>query len=363
MKANQRVVAAVYDRRKRDGRAIGGHRPPLRRFVPLARVATLLISGFIIDLQIMAKEPSDDRASVIIVVSAPGEQTYAETFTKWAQQWSQAAKAGNARQQVIGFSGTSRDPLGDLKQALEDEQKEGSSPLWIALLGHGTFDGKEPKFNLPGDDLRAADFAEWLAPFRRPIVAVCSFSTSGAWLKALSGNDRVVITATKSGSEINYSRFGGYFATAVVDPAADLDKDGQTSALEAWLSASKQVDEYYKGEGRLSSEHSLLEDNADGLGTPSNWFSGIRAVKKPKGDNQPDGARAHQLTLAPSSKERELTPERRQERGRLELELSHLREQKSSLPEDEYFAKLEEILLRIAQLYHGERAAAPAAAP
>jgi hypothetical protein len=300
-------------------------------------------------------ENSSDRASVIILVGAPGEETYTETFTKWAQDWSKAAKSGNARQQVIGTSSTSRDSVGDLKQALEDEAKDGANPLWIALLGHGTFDGKEPKFNLPGDDLKASELATWLAPFHRPVVVVCGFSTSGAWLKPMTAKDRVVITATKSGSEINYSRFGGYFATAIGDPAADLDKDGQTSVLEAWLSASQQVADFYKAEGRLATEHSLLEDNADGLGTPANWFSGIRAVKKPKGNSQPDGARAHQLSLVPTADERELPPELRQERDKLELELAHLREQKASLPENDYFAKLEDILLQIARLYHQDR--------
>src|SRR4029453_6684986 len=118
-----------------------------------------------------------------------------------------------------------------------------------------------------------------------------SFSASGAWLKPMSGKDRIVVTATKSGAEINYSRFGGYFASAIGDPSGDLDKDGQTSVLEAWLSASQGVADFYKSEGRLATEHSLLEDNADGLGTPASWFSGIRAVKKPKGNSVPDGTR------------------------------------------------------------------------
>lgn len=298
-----------------------------------------------------AEENVSDRASMIIAVSAPGEDTYAETFAKWAKQWSEAAQASHTHHQVIGFTSTSRDPREDLKQALEEQKKDGSNPLWIALLGHGTFDGKEPKFNLPGDDLKASDLAEWLAPFRRPVIVVCSFSTSGAWLKPLTGPERIIVTATKSGSEINYSRFGGYFASAIADASADLDKDGQTSVLEAWLSASQKVDDYYKSDGRLATEHSLLEDNGDGLGTPASWFSGIRAVKKPKGNNQPDGARAHQISLVPSAGERELSPELRQERNQLELELGNLRDRKATMPEDEYFAKLEEILLRIARLY------------
>ena len=302
-----------------------------------------------------AEDNSSDRPSLLIVAGAPGEGAYGETFAKSAQQWSRAATAGNVHHQVIGFTSTSRDPLGDLKQALEEEKKEGTNPLWITLLGHGTFDGKEPKFNLPGDDLKISDLAEWLAPIRRPVVLICGFSTSGAWLKPLSGPDRVIVTATKSGSEINYSRFAEYYASALVDPAADLDKDGQTSVLEAWLSAAQKVDDFYKTEGRLATEHSLLEDNADGLGTPPNWFSGIRVVKKSKGNNQPDGARAHQLSLIPSNDERELPTEVRQQRNQLELELSRLRDQKADLPEEEYFAKLEAILLQIARLSLGDR--------
>jgi hypothetical protein len=322
------------------------------------RAASLIL---LLTLGLIARgdETSPDRTSVIVLVGAPGEDTYIETFTKWAQDWSKAAKLGNARQQVIGSSSTSGDPLGDLKQALEDETKDGASPLWIALLGHGTFDGKEPKFNLPGDDLKASELAGWLAPFHRPIVIICSFSASGAWLKPMSGKDRIVVTATKSGAEINYSRFGGYFASAIGDPSGDLDKDGQTSVLEAWLSASQGVADFYKSEGRLATEHSLLEDNADGLGTPASWFSGIRAVKKPKGNSVPDGTRAHQLSLVPAADERELSPELRQARDNLELELAQLREQKAALPEQEYFAKLEEVLLRIARLYQ-ERTVPPA---
>jgi hypothetical protein len=333
-----------------------GHRPPLQLALMLVLILALAPVA-------MGKEARDDRPFVIIAVSAPGDETYGEAFARWAKQWSQAAKSGDARQQVIGLGESKEGALADLRKALDEEQKDGASALWIALIGHGTFDGKEPKFNLAGDDLKASDLAAWLAPFQRPIVVICGFSTSGAWLKPLSGRDRVIITATKSGAEVNYSRFAGYFATAIADPAADLDKDGQTSVLEAWLSASKQVEDYYKAEGRLATEHSLLEDNGDGLGTPPTWFSGIRAVKKPKGNNQPDGARAHQLSLIPSNDERELAPELRQERDNLELELARLREQKSALPEDEYFAKLEEVLVRIARIYQGERPPSPATAP
>ena len=59
-----------------------------------------------------------------------------------------------------------------------------------------------------------------LKPFQRPVIVICGFSASGAFLKPLSGPNRVIVTATKSGAENNYARFGGYFSEAIADPAA-----------------------------------------------------------------------------------------------------------------------------------------------
>src|SRR5213075_927990 len=93
---------------------------------------------------------------------------------------------------------------------------------------------------------------------------------------------RVIVAAARSGYEQNYARFGQYMAEAIADPTADLDKDGQTSLLEAFLTASRRVAEYYATEGRMVTEHALLDDNGDGFGTPADWFRGIRAVKAAK---------------------------------------------------------------------------------
>ena len=78
-------------------------------------------------------------------------------------------------------------------------------------------------------------------------------------------------------------------------------------------------------------------------------------MKKPAGAAQPDGIRAGQIHLIPSAEERELAPELREQRDKLELELARLRDQKATLPENEYFSKLESILLQISRLYQGER--------
>ena len=155
----------------------------------------------------------------------------------------------------------------------------------------------------------------------------------------------------KSGYEQNYARFGQFIAAAITDPLADLDKDGQTSLLEAFIMASRRVSEYYDAEGRLITEHALLDDNGDGSGTPADFFRGVRAVKKPAGGSSVDGLRAHQIHLLRSEQERKMPPEMRARRDELELAISRLRDSKAGLAEKEYCRRLEAIMRELAQLY------------
>ena len=301
---------------------------------------------------------AEEKTSVIVVVGAGGEAEYATEFEKSATQWKQAGEAGGAKVRTIGLDEHAAQSVEQLRTALRDEPKDGAMELWVVLLGHGNADGKDAKFNLTGDDLSAAEFAELLAPFHRPLVLIHCFSASGAFLAPLAAPGRVVVTATKAGSERNYSRFGKYFSEAIADPAADLDKDGQTSVLEAWLTASQRTSAFYKDEGRIATEHSLLDDNGDGKGTPADFFRGVRVVKKAKDGTPPDGLRANQVHLVRNLEERALPAETRAERDALELELAKLRESKTSKPEDAYYRELEVVLRKIARLY--ERAPAKA---
>jgi hypothetical protein len=158
-----------------------------------------------------------------------------------------------------------------------------------------------------------------------------------------------VITATRSGSEIQYSRFGDYISQSIADPAADLDKDGQTSLLEAYLAASHGVEEFYKTEARLATEHALLDDNGDALGTPAAWFTGLRATRAAKDGAPLDGHRAHQWHLVPSLVEAAVPAETRAKRDDLELKIAALRDKKGTMAEDEYYAQLESLLLELAR--------------
>jgi hypothetical protein len=296
-------------------------------------------------------EDAPDRASLILVVGAGGEEKFTAIFSKWAANWREAAAAGGVKISTVGMDQPGDADRQRLKSLIEAERKDGMQELWVVLLGHGTSDGKEPKFNLRGDDLGVSEMVEWLKPVQRTTIVVCGFSASGAWLKPLATSGRVVVTATRSGAENNYARFGGFLAQSIGDPAADVDKDGETSLLEAWLVAARKTADFYKEEGRLATEHSLLDDNGDGLGTPPDWFQGVRAVKRSKGSSVPDGIRAAQIHLVHSIAERSLSPEQRAGRDALERELAALRERKGGMKEDEYYRELEAILLKLARIY------------
>jgi hypothetical protein len=296
-----------------------------------------------------------DQTTLVVAVGAPGETEFGADFAKQAELWAAAAKTAGAAVTVIGTETPGAVSDHDrLQQTLSAETKAGVGELWVVLIGHGTFDGKEAKFNLRGPDLATAELAEWLKPFQRPIAIIDTSSASAPFLAKLSAPNRVVITSTRSGAEQNYARFGKFFAESIIDPAADLDKDGQVSLLEAFLSAARKTAEFYKTDGRLATEHALLDDNGDGLGTPADWFRGVRATKRAKDGAALDGTRAHQFHLLRSAAEKELPPELRTKRNDLELQIEKLRETKAKLKEEEYYRELEKLLLGLAELYEAK---------
>ena len=296
-----------------------------------------------------------DKPTLFVLVGAAGEEEFGKQFTDAAAKWEKVARAAQAKLVAIGWNSAETNDLVRFKAALEAEAKDGAGEVWLLLLGHGTFDSKESKFNLRGPDLSAGELAEWLKPFKRPVAVVNCASASGPFISKLSAPGRIVVTATRSGQEVNFTRFGGHFAEAISSAEADLDKDGQTSLLEAYLMASSRVAEFYNTEGRLATEHALLDDNGDGLGTPPDWFRGVRAVKKAKEGASADGLRAHQFVLVRSDQERKLPPAVRAKRDELELAIGKLRDQKSGLPEPEYYQLLEAMLLDLARLYQSAK--------
>jgi hypothetical protein len=320
----------------------------------------------------------DLAATVIVVVGAPGSEEYSKQFATWAERWKAAAERGRAKFVEIGISavdaqasksnteGDSTIPAVELppedrtllREAIEQIAKETDTEavskfgdLWLVLIGHGTFDGKKAKFNLRGTDVTADDLAEWLKPLTARTAIVNCASSSGPFINRLSGPNRVIVTATKSGYEQNFARFGDYLSAAIGDDGIDLDKDEQTSLLEAYLAASARTEEFYKQESRLATEHALVDDNGDGLGTPADWFKGWRSVRTAKAGAAPDGSLAARLVLAYRGQAATFNAVKLSRCAEIEREIARLRSEKANLDEREYFARLEAMLIELAETY------------
>ena len=67
------------------------------------------------------------------------------------------------------------------------------------------------------------------------------------------------LLATRSGAERHATRFGNYFAAALADASADVDKNRIITAEEAFRFAERRVTDYYERNGQLATEHPRLE--------------------------------------------------------------------------------------------------------
>ena len=319
----------------------------LRVSVPFPRAVVLLVLIFFGSLYAQ-------QATVIVVAGAPGEAEFATDIALQVEAWKKVSAQAAAKSVIIGAESVATGSDHDrLKAALAAEPKSGLDEVWMVLIGHGTFDGKDAKLNLRGPDVSATEMAEWLKPFTRPLAVIDTTSSSAPFMNKLAAPGRVIVSATRSGNEHNYARFGKFLAEALPDAKSDLDKDDQVSLLESFLSAAHRTAEFYKTEGRLATEHALLDDNGDGLGTPSDWFRGVIATKRTRDGAPPDGLRAHQFHLVRSTDEQQLSPEVRARRDRLEQQIAGLRDKKEKLGEEKYFNDLEKLLLELAALYRG----------
>lgn len=318
-----------------------------------------VIAPFLLFAAFLPSPAAESTQDVLVIVGAAGAPEYAAGFTAAAEAWRKASAAGGARCTIIGAAGVEEEaaPEGTpsdkdrVQQWLGALAADEAAPVWIAYIGHGTFDGREARLNLRGPDLSATEMQAWLAPLHRPLVFVHGGSASGPFLPALSGPGRIIVTATEGGNEVNYARLGERLAEAVADPDADLDQDGQTTVLEAFLSAAQRVQVFYTEAQRMATEHALIDDNGDKRGTPPDWFRGTHATKKAEGGATIDGLAAHRVALVLSEAERRLTPTQRAERDRLEDELERLRGRKATTPARDYLRELEILLRKLSAIY------------
>jgi hypothetical protein len=208
------------------------------------------------------------RAAVyyVTVAGLGGEPDYEQRFTAEAKDLDKVFKASGSTAHVYTLSGTQA-TASQLKETLSTVAREAKAEddFVLILIGHGSFDSVEYKFNLVGPDVTAGEIAAMCdrIPARRQLV-VDATSASGGAIQALERPGRVVIAATKSGTEKNATVFARYWVEALQDPTTDTDKSDSISAMEAFIYATKKTTAFYDSQKRLATEHAVFDDVGHG---------------------------------------------------------------------------------------------------
>ena len=202
----------------------------------------------------------------VIVAGLGGEPDYEQRFTAAANDLARILESAGPTARVYTLVGAEATAarFRDTMKTIEREAKA-DDDFALILIGHGSFDGVEYKFNLPGPDVTAAEIAAMCdrVASRRQLI-VDTTSASGGAIQALEKPGRGVIAATKSGTEKNATVFARYWVDALENPSADTDKSDSVSAMEAFLYATEKTAAFYGAEKRLATEHAVFNDVGHG---------------------------------------------------------------------------------------------------
>jgi hypothetical protein len=303
----------------------------------LAPITALLLAA-----ALSAPSAAGATTFYLTIAGLGGEADYTQRFKMWAEDIDGSLKKAGGGAAVTTMIAPQLEQIRTRFADLAKQAKPADS-LVVMLIGHGTYDGHDYKFNIPGADLTATELAGLLdrVPAQRQLV-VNMTSSSGGSIDELRRPNRIVIAATKTGSEKNATNFARYFAEALREPAADTDKNESISALEAFRYAQTKTTEFFDTQKRLATEHSVIEDTGKG--------SGERTVTAENGQ----GKLAASFTVvrlganaaaARDPAKRPLLDKKEQ----LEQAIEKLKFEKAAMPAQEYKRQLTQLLLELAK--------------
>ena len=285
----------------------------------------------------------------VIISGASGGEKYAEQMATWRADLRSALidrygfKAEHVKLLVdeAAKSGD-RATTANVKSLFSEIKKAGSKEdfVLIVLLGHGTYDGDVAKFNLVGPDMTTKDWTDVLTGVQGRVTLVNTTEASFPFLEALSSKGRVVITATHSAAQKYATVFPDYFVKAMKEASSDLDKNGRTSVFEVFASASAAVKQHFEQRGQLLTEHALIDDNGDGKGRQAS-------------DEGPDGGLARIAFLDAEVVADNTNPELAnllKRRRALEQQAEEHKQLKGVMPDAEWNAQFEKLMLELAQV-------------
>jgi hypothetical protein len=198
----------------------------------------------------------------VIVAGLGGEPDYEQRFKSAAQDLDKIFKSACSANHVYTLTG-SQATAAEMRETLNAVARgaKADDDFALILIGHGSFDGVDYKFNLVGPDLTAGEISEMCNRIaaRRQLIVDTS-SASGGAVQAFERPGRAVIAATKSGTEKNATVFARYWVEALQDPSVDTDKSDSVSAMEAFSYATQKTTAFYDSQKRLATEHAVFND-------------------------------------------------------------------------------------------------------
>jgi hypothetical protein len=279
----------------------------------------------------------------VTVAGLGGEPDYDQRFTADAKDLDKLFKASGNSPHVYTLTGNqaTRAQLTETLNTIAHDARP-EDDFVLILIGHGSFDGVDYKFNLVGPDVTGTDLARLSDQIsaRRQLI-VNTTSASGGSVAALQKPGRGVIAATKNGTEKNATVFARYWVEALQDPTADTDKSDSISAMEAFAYAQRKTAAFYESQKRLATEHAVFEDtgkseavreSSRSEGALLTSFTVLRIGAAQKQANDP----AKQALLA--------------KKEALEQQVDALKYQKAAMDPADYKQQLTAALVQLAQV-------------
>ncbi|MGA3204457.1 MAG: hypothetical protein ABSF12_18350 [Bryobacteraceae bacterium] len=277
------------------------------------------------------------------VAGLGGEAEYDARFSGWAKDVDKLLHEVEPHAKIktlYGAEATRANVEAYLREVAKEAKTDDS--LVLMMIGHGSYDEFDYKFNLPGPDLSAAELASLLDKIQAHELVVNMTSASGGSIAVLEKPKRVVITATKSGTEKNATVFPRYWIEGMRDPAADSDKNEIVTALEVFRYAEEKTAKFYETQKRLSTEHAVIEDAGKG--------EGVKAPSAENGEGLTAGRFAvlHLGAAAVVSRDPAKLALLKQKED-LEAAIDDLKYRKASMAVQEYRGQLQQLLLQLAK--------------
>jgi hypothetical protein len=243
-----------------------------------ARKGSTWLVGMLIAVALLAVPRAavgQSQQYAIVIQGASGEEQYAALHRQWLDRlvavlrdrfkYDAAHLVVHAEKPAANEQPSTADAVRGTFLKLTPLVKA-QDQLFVMFIGHGSADAADAKFNLVGRDLTMAEWSTLLKPITGRVAVVDTTSASFPFLAGLSVPGRVVITATSSAGQRFHTVFPDGFVQAFTNDAADLDKNGRISLLEAFSFASRQVKQYYEQADSVVKEVAMVDDNGDGKG-------------------------------------------------------------------------------------------------